>query len=276
MNVFKQKCVELRKAGYTLPEIVKVTGRPKTSVYSHIYNIPLSKERLRLIGLASGIRARNLALARKGKSKRDFRKFAQWNKSNVALLAHLMFDGTINKTSCIYNNRNTSLIVMVENCMKEIYGHTPKRYLDEKTGVSRIAYHNVSLCIYLKIKSRELLKDIYLLSKSLKREFIKAFFDDEGCIDFRPRRNLRQIRGYQKNIDILILMQVLLAEFGIQAKVIQPNEVVITRKENLKKFQEEINFSPGVRLNGERSNSIWKKPLEKQFLLAQAIESFKN
>ena len=54
------------------------------------------------------------------------------------------------------------------------------------------------------------------------------------------------------------------------------NEVMISGKENLKKFQKEIGFSLGIRRNKNRSNSIWKKPLEKKFLLSEAIKSYKT
>lgn len=268
--------MELREAGYTLPEIVKLTGRPKTSVYFHIYNIPLSNDRLQTIKLESGVRAKSIALTRKGKSRRNFKRFTQWNTRIVILLAHFMFDGTISRTGCIYNNRNKVLINRVEQCMKEIYDHEPKRWVNKITGVSRISYHNVALGTYLQAESIILLKDIQRLSKDMKREFVRSFFDDEGCIDFRPKRNLRQIRGYQKDISVLFLIQKLLADFGVESRVVKPNEVVISRKEYLIKFQEEVGFSPGVKLNENRSNSIWKRPLEKRFLLEQAISSFKT
>lgn len=276
MSTFKRRCLDLRKNGHSLTEIIKITGRPKSSVYFHISKIPLDRERQKVSIVASGIRARKLALARKGKSKRSFKKFALWDKNMVLLVSHLIFDGTINRTSCVYNNRNKPLLSSVERCMKEIYNYKPKKYFDKKTGVSRIGYFNVSLSAYLQIKSRELLKGVRELPKDLHREFVRAFFDDEGCIDFRPKRNLRQIRGYQKNLSILYLVQNLLRNFGIKSNVVRPNEIVIRGKKYLKKFEEEINFSPGVRLNGDRKNSIWRKPLEKRVLLKQAILSFKD
>ena len=275
MNDFKRQCQELRRAGHTLTEITKITGRPKTSIYSHIHNIPLSSERKQSIYAASGARAKLVAALRRGKSDRLFSKFINWNNSTVNAVSHLIFDGSISRTSCIYNNRNRSLLVMVENSMKEVYAYEPKRYFNEKTGVSRIGYFNVALSSYLKLKSEELLKGICTLSSDLKREFIRSFFDDEGCIDFRPKQNRRQIRGYQKDNSILFLIQKLLKDFNIESRVIKPNEVVITGKENLEKFQREINFSHGVKLNENRSNSIWKKPLEKRYLLDQAIKSFR-
>ena len=276
MNAFKKQCINLRRSGHTLTEITKITGRPKTSVYSHIHNIPLTKERLRLIKIASGIRAKNLALAKKGTSKNTFYKFNKWNEETVTLVAHLLFDGTINKTGCAYNNRNMSLIKAVEESMSSIYDYEPKRYLNNLTGVSRITYHNVALSNYLESKAKKLLLEIELLPKSLKKVFVRAFFNDEGCIDFRPKRNLRQIRGYQKNISILHIIHNLLTDFQIESKIVTPNEIVIIGKNNLIQFRNEINFSSGVRLNGKRSNSIWKKSLEKRALLDQAIKSFKN
>ncbi|MCI0597674.1 hypothetical protein L0Y34_01195 [Candidatus Parcubacteria bacterium] len=159
--------------------------------------------------------------------------------------------------------------------MQTLYDFKPKRYLNHITRVQRIAYHNVALGNFLYEKSRELLKKIATCPLVLKREFIRAFFDDEGCMTLvAPRK--RQVRGYQKDTSILLLIQSLLRDFGIQSSLTPPNEVVISGKENLKKFQKEINFSPGVRINGNRSNSIWKKSLEKRELLDRAIKSFKT
>jgi intein-encoded DNA endonuclease-like protein len=110
----------------------------------------------------------------------------------------------------------------------------------------------------------------------LKREFIRAFFDDEGCMDFRPKNNVRKVRGYQKNMQILRIIKALLADLDITARIVFPNEVVIVGKENLIRFEREINFSPGVYMNGARSNSRWKKHIEKRELLRRAIESFKS
>ena len=160
--------------------------------------------------------------------------------------------------------------------MGYLYKFEPVRYTNPLTGVKRISYFNVALSIYFKQKANELLKNIETFSKSLKKEMLKAFFDDEGCIDFRKKRNLRRVRGYQKDMKILLLIKKLLANFGIASNIHRPNEVVITGKENLKRFQKEINFSPGVYINGNRSNSIWKKSLEKRDILDLAIKSFKT
>lgn len=276
MNAFKEECIELRKKDYTLLEIAKITGRAKSSVYTHIRDIPLSIEKQNLIKTNYGLRISSFSKARKGKSERKFKRFIKWNKTLVNLISHLIFDGEIKHSGCVYNNRNGSLLDMVETSMKVVYEFEPIKYTNLLTGVKRISYFNVALSIYLKEKAKELLDKIKKLPKQLKKEMLKAFFDDEGCVDFRQYRNLRRVRGYQKNVEILFLIQKLLKDFDITSDINKPNEVVITGKENLKKFQKKINFSKGVYINGNRSNSIWKKSFEKRKLLDLAIKSFKK
>ncbi|MCR4276088.1 MAG: hypothetical protein NUV90_01760 [Candidatus Parcubacteria bacterium] len=277
MNSWKEKCIALRKQGHTLPEIIQMTGKPKSSVYGYIREIQLSPARLQGIRKASGERIRKFALARKGKSVRSFKQFEEWNMEKVSLVAHLLFDGGVYPDSgCTYNNRSRALIKHVEKCMHAVYDFEPTRYTNPLTGVSRISYHNVALAIYMKDKVRKLLQNIYSFSPNLKGEFVRAFFDDEGCIDYRPEKNRRSIRGYQKDIEILRLIQTLLKDLGVESRIVLPNEVIIVGKENLLRFKKEVNFSSGVYMNGNRSNSRWKKHTEKRELLKRAIQSFKS
>lgn len=276
MNAFKEKCIKLRKLDYTLPEIMKITGRSKTSVYYHIKNIPLSLEKQHSIGINSGLRISAFSAARKGKSTRQFKKFSKWNRNLVNLISHLIFDGEIKRNGCAYHNRNQALLEKVKISMSYLYKFEPTEYLNTATGVKRISYFNVALAAYIKEKSRELIEGINTWPKIFKREFLVAFFDDEGCMDLRIFKHTRRVRGYQKDVRILTLVRELLKDFGISSTICQPNEVVISSKKNLQKFQEEINFSSGVFINGNRSNSIWKKSLEKRLLLDKAVKSFKS
>ena len=193
----------------------------------------------------------------------------------VLLVAHLLFDGEIRYTVCGYSNRSILLVKRVEKLMRKVYNFDPSRRNNPQTGVSNLSYHNVALAAYFKKKSKELLAEIRNFPIGFKLEFLRAFFDDEGCMDFRPKDSTRRVRGYQKNTTILHLVQELLANFGIESHVKKPNEVVIIGKENLKKFHKEINFSKGVRVNGNRSNSVWKKSLEKREILKMAIDSYR-
>lgn len=273
---FKERCLALRKKGYSITEIMRVTGRAKSSIYLHVKDIPLSAKRIQQYRIDSGKRIRKYALARKGRSVRPVRPFTAWSADRVLLIAHFLFDGEISRVRCAYNNRSEALITRVERLMRAEYDFEPKRYQNPLTGVFRISYHNVVLGAYIQKKSIELLRSIKGMPLDFKREFVRAFFDDEGCMDFRPKTNHRRVRGYQKEVHVLKIVRELLEEFSIDSHIEMPNEVVIVGKDNLQRFEQEINFSPGVYMNGNRSNSRWKKHMEKRVLLRRAIESFKS
>lgn len=276
-RAFKERCITLRRAGLSLTEIVKETGRSKTSIYSHICHIPLSPERLALAHKRAGERIKMFPLARKGKSVRPFKMFTEWEEEQVTLVAHFIFDGELSvRRGCIYNNRSLALIEKVELCARSVYDFEPKRYTNPVTGVHRISYYNVALASYLKQRADDLLSNIKDFDRNLKRCFLQSFFDDEGCMDYRPKNNRRKVRGYQKDVRILMLVRDLLSDFDISAAILHPNEIAITGKASLIRFENEINFSQGVCVNGSRTNSRWKQNIEKRRLLRMAIQSYKR
>lgn len=272
---FKEQCIALRKKDYSLGEIVKVTGRPKTSVYAHIHSIPLSDRKREKIRALQRIRISTFGAARKGKSSRPYTKFQDWDVNTIHIVSHIIFDGDFNTGGFSYNNRSNALIQQMEDAMKKIYPFPPKRYPNLATGVMRISYFNVVLRAHMKEMTALLLDQIFHLSHEHKRVFLRSFYDDEGCMDFRPQKNKRSVRGYQKDTKILDIVRRLLLDFDIASRFKYPNEVEIVGKDNLEKFQKEISFSPGVRINGRRSNSIWKQSLEKREILRRAIASYK-
>lgn len=76
---------------------------------------------------------------------------------------------------------------------------------------------------------------------------------------------------------ILKLIHDLLEDFNIQSKVNgKHNEIVISKKLNLVKFRDKINFSKGIFINPNRKNSIWKKKLEKRKILNYLIDSYEK
>lgn len=276
MNGFGQRCVELRKKDYTLAEISRATGRPRASVFEYIRDIPLSDQKLKCIRDARAAQILEFIQKRRRKGAKAFKRFRVWTVDTVFLVSHFLFDGEIRHGGCVYNNRSASLVNDVRARMKKISYIEPKLYANRITGVLSIRYFNVIFGEYIKDKSILLLNKIEQMPQDLQREFLRSFFDDEGCMDFNLATNIRRVRGYQKNTKILDLVEKLLGNFNIDARVVRPNEVVITGKENLLKFQKEINFSRGVRINGNRPNSIWKKHLEKRRILKMAIESYKT
>ena len=279
-SVLIEECQLLRRQGYSLDEIVRVTGVPRTTVYGYIAHIRLSLERQSAIKIAATKRINEFNITfRKGKCipGRVVPKPEGWNDELLFVTSHLMFDGEIASHGCVYNNRSVSLIQRFQDSMKEVFQLIPMRVIkNEKTGVYRVSYHYVELADYVREKAGVLKKYIKTASLREKRVFLQAFFDDEGCVTC-AKRGKRIVRGFQHNTEILELVQKLLKDFGIASRVDEKyQEIVISRKENLAKFRDEVNFSKGVYINPERTNSIWKKKLEKRKLLDIAINSFER
>ena len=266
---------KLRVGGFTLTEIINKTGLRKTTIFHHIEKIPKSndlKEKIRLARL----KAKNIsALERRGKSVKNysFLKPEKWNSGIVNLIAHFLFDGRITRVSCIYYNRNKTLIDMIIQNMTILLGVTDYKIYKTYNGVNRIAYHHVEIADFVRKKADELLTYIPSAPIEHKISFLKAFFDDEGSITFK--NNKRYVRGYQHSLKILYLVQKLLSGLKIASKIDEKYfELSIYKKDNLLKFQKLINFTPGIYVNGKRSNSVWKKNLEKRKILEMAINSY--
>lgn len=271
------KMIQMRRDGLTLTEIQNKTGLSKTTIFHHIQSVPKSdalKYRLRLISQELQKRVSDF---RRGKSVKNytFKKPEEWNPDFVNLVAHFLFDGQITRGSCTYYNRNEILLNGIIKSMNKILGVSDYKKYNSSGGVKRIAYHNVEIVAFLRRKRDEL--QTYILSAPEKEKlyFLKSFFDDEGCISYSSKRRL--IRGYQHSLDILRIISTLLSEFTIQNRIDEKYyEIYISRKENLIKFQKLINFTPGVTVNGNRLNSVWKKSLEKREILKMAVASYKS
>lgn len=273
-----KKCQKLRKRGFTLGEIVKATNLPKTTIYGYIRGTPLPPEVKERIILASTKRINEFNIKyRKGKCipGRVVPKPKKWNDDLIFLVAHFMFDGEINTHGCIYHNRSKSLINNLRLSMERTFNLKPSGLLSQNTGVYRIFYFYVELADYIKRRAEELKTYIERVPSEKKRIFLKAFFDDEGCITWLGHKKI--VRGFQKNLGILYLTQKLLKNFNIESKIDEKyQEIVISQRENLIKFRDEINFSKGIYINPDRKNSVWKKKLEKRKILEKAISSYQT
>ena len=276
-QILIDKCRSLRESGFTLREIVNNTNLPKTTIFGHVSDIVLSSEMKRRILQDQVLKTVARNKERKGKCRkgREIIFPKKWSVDLLFLIAHFMFDGEINYGNCVYQNRSEALILRVENSMSSIFGLKPYQYFYEKTGVHRIAYYNVELASFFTDKVLWLMANINNLLASEKRIFLQAFFDDEGCAHWRNSKRI--IRGFQKDVKILELVKQLLKDFNIQSTIDKKyKEITISKKENLIKFQKEINFSEGIFINPNRKNSIWKQELEKRHILSEMINSYQN
>ncbi len=267
--------VQMRNSGFTLGEIMSETGLSKTTIFHHIRTIPKSDVLLQKLRAITLKKQKLQADRRRGKSVKSysFLRPQSWNDNFVNLVAHFLFDGRITRTSCIYYSRNSVLRDIVTENMARAMGVNDYKVYDAPGGVKRVCYFNVEVASFIRQKADELLNYIVSASDSHKVSFLRAFFDDEGCITFTAKKRL--IRGYQHSLPTLRLIKKLLADFYIESRVDEKYyELYISKKCNLLKFQELINFTFEVCVNGNRSNSIWKKDLEKREILRMALASY--
>ena len=270
---FKEKCIELRHQDLSLKEISQVLSRPKTSVYFHIKNMPKTNFLLARIKQENHIRLNRIRPNLRGISwkGRHCKRFEKWTPGLVNLVAHSIFDGAISKSGVVYYNSNTVLVDNFKTKMKLVYSHGPTTY--NFNNVTRVCYHSAELRDMFEGKREELCTKILTFDVEKQRAFLKAFFDDEGCITFAGRKRI--VRGYQHNDETLFLIQKLLKNFDIESKVDTGfHEIVISRRTNVEKFAHKVNFTPGIKVNAKRSNSIWGRGLEKRHILEMAISSY--
>lgn len=268
-----EKCQNLRKNGFSLGHIANFTNLSKSTVLKYITGISLPVSVKEKILQRNTKRIRMYCPFKKGRCApgREIIRATDMNSDLIFLVSHFMFDGEINKYSCIYNNRNEALIKRVQRAMKKVFNLQPYAYFNKLTGVNRISYHNIELADHIRKWSVKIVGSIKNAPFPKKKIFIQSFFDDEGSVHYK--HNL--VRGFQDNFEILQLIQALLDDFGIKSRIDKKyKEIVISRKENITKFKNKVNFSKGVYINPERKNSIWKKKIEKRVLLENTIKKY--
>ena len=236
-----EECRKLRLEGCSLSEIFICTKLPKTTVYGYIRNIPLTSEHKRRIEQRRKELFKNRINPRKGKCRpgRVFVKPESWSNELIHIIAHFMFDGSIEKHGCVYYSSNKYQISHIKDLAEKLFGVKPTyRMRNNKVGV--LSFYYVELANYVRKKKGEIFR--YLKNEAPreeKRTFLQAFFDDEGNIYYN--KDKRRVRGYQRSKKVLEEIKDLLREFGIEGKINKNgNEIEISQRENLIKFANEI------------------------------------
>lgn len=273
--ILKKECIKLRSEGLSLNELSNVLKLPKTTVYdwvSHkIILSPEAKERIQKRIIKGSLKG-NQSVNRK--SIKFIPEPDNWTPELASIVGHFLFDGYRlgNKEGYAYCSRNLSQIERMNRLVLKVFKIKPSIRIGDN-NVIRSQFFSVKLNKYINNKKREIFNFLPTASFSIKQAFLRAFFDDEGCITFS--KNKKQVRGFQHSEKILKSIQNLLQDFGIKSHINNTKvEITISRKENLIKFQKEINFSPDIFINHKRKNGIWKYKIDKRSILNKAIESY--
>ena len=192
-------------------------------------------------------------------------------KDNVKLkvlsrvVAHLMGDGCVTNRYFAYYNKNEALLKNFERDVYSIF--KIKHFIKGKTnsGTKLVQIQNKPVLVFL----RSLVKDYrsfslsvpnFIKNRDLKKEFLTALYDDEGCVALRVFRKTNEIkRSLTLSSNSLILIEeikpILKDDFGVSSNKISKNirkrnekvfinyVLSITGKENFIKFRKEIGFA---------------------------------
>jgi hypothetical protein len=269
----KEKCLNLRKRGFSYNQIVKTTQIPKTTIQNWVFDIKLSVAAKKRIQdrIAKGIVKGNQSSKRK--TLKIIPDINKWTPELVFVIAHFMFDGGERFDGYTYYSKDISQMDRMRKMMSKVFkfrSYTSFNY----SGVIRDTYFSRSLVKFVNRKKKEIVNYIKNGPKEQKRCFLRAFFDDEGSVCFDRKYGNRKVRGFQNSIKLLKLIKKLLLEFDIRSRIESKNEIVISDKTSIINFQKEINFSSKIFFNSKRKNSIWQKDIEKRDVLTKMIRSY--
>ncbi len=270
----KERCRALRKRGYSIGQIAHILKLSESSVHWHVKDVVLTKEQRQRIhdqwrAVMAKVNAR-----RRGRPLRPIPfQTPAWSAELVHLIAHLNFDGRIDRYGCHYYSRARTQALHVKRLLQYLLGVTPKLKL-RANGMWLVSCYNVAIAAWLSQKEHELLT-VVNSRKSWRKQWLQALFDDEGHIHIT--KHIRRIRASQHDPNVLRQSRRFLQGFGIKSRIDQHAKAVeITGRDNLMSFKEELNFSPGIRINASRKNGVWNHPFEKRELLDLALGSYKT
>lgn len=185
--------------------------------------------------------------------------------SLARVVGHLMGDGCVTNRYIRYNNKNKFLL---ENFKSHMSNILPNIHFIEGTvnsGTSFVQIQNKKLIEYLfelggDFKSGNLRFPKFIQTKLMKKEFISAIFDDEGCVGLRIfkktndiKRNLEvaskskkfmeEIKSILKRDFDIKCNKIISFKRNINGKEFITYKLSITGKDNFERFRDKINFN---------------------------------
>jgi len=179
----QKKVFELREQGYFFREIARELNISLGSTHKYGSGFNLSDNARKIL---------------EGKTKKSRRKsiklIEDLTLEKARIIAHCIFDGSVTKGTVRYTNSSPKLINLFVKDIKEVYGVDPDRILNEQgkhlpkitacyffTEISD-DLHRYSKSFSTALEVAEIHKKIIFGSLNFKKVFIRAFWEDEGCI----------------------------------------------------------------------------------------------
>jgi len=187
------------------------------------------------------------------------------SKILAKIIGHLMGDGCVTKRYLRYNNKDKFLLNNFKNHFLSLYPKTHFIKGKVNSGTSFVQVQNKKLIEFLfglcgDFRSELLRFPEFIKTKKMKKEFISAVYDDEGCVGLRIFKKTGEIK---RNLDIgskskeflgdikIVLMEdfnvksnkIYFCKRNLNGKEFITWRLSITGKENFVLFRENINFT---------------------------------
>lgn len=185
--------------------------------------------------------------------------YQKLTEAKARLIAHLIGDGCLVKSNHDYNLKyevkDLESLNQFRKDLIEVYGLKPTEGTNRsgKTGEqipfirlrSKIVFEDFRKYATYYSKDWNINPPLFYSSIEIKREFLKALFDDEGSVIFSNKKPF--IRLYSINRKGLDQIALLLSEFGLFGKMVpgfgaRRNVYALTIMDS-KRFKEKIGFN---------------------------------
>lgn len=270
--MLQERSRTLRRQGYSIGQIARTLKVSKSSVYWHVHDIQLTPPQQAALKRQKHHLMIQVNAKRRGKPLRPLSFLKPlWSEELIHLVAHLSFDGHLDRYGACYYNRSYTQVAHVRSLMQRVL-HVQPKLKQRVSGIWVMSIYNVELAAWLVRKEQQLL-DVVQRHPTWQRQWLQAFFDDEGHV--HVTKGIRRVRASQHRRPVLYLAKKLLETRGITSRCDHRAQAIeITGQRNLMTFHRDINFAPGLFINEHRKNGLWKQPLEKRQLLKHAINSY--
>jgi len=252
----------------------------------------LSIESQRKSGIIGKAAIKNIKLAIERNTKKLPKASNTFTTEKARLIGHCFFDG------CVINSKKYKVVSYCSNTKSQVESFC-KLMQSVYNFETKIEFRSNKIYI-VRFCSKELVKDLLRYSpsystspnslaripkeilngnKDIKRDFLKAFWDDEGAILFYnvpgkkyPLHQKQKLEAFCANNVVLNELLQLHKDLGIDAKI-KRNRIDITTKKNLEKFEKEVGFSDYTTVTSRYS--IWYG-IPKNLVLKYTIQYYKH
>ena len=249
----------MRKKGNSYKEISVLLNVSKATVYKYSSSIKLSKKAKKTI--LSKIRLNQQKFVKKYAVLKNLKKNVKWSINKIRIISHCLFDGSLTKYTLNYTNTSKMLIIQFINDVYSVYGINPT-LLEKKPGSFSIKYTVYFCCkrlcddlrkyspSYSTVdKISQIPEKVFYSNKEEIRNFLRAFWEDEGCITIKGEI-LGRIRSRKIRNQLLILH----LKVGVECSSYDSSDDmyglrIYKNEENIKRFNK-IGFGNAVIIRG--------------------------